>query len=345
MEKILKSLKKILNFADISPDNEFKLCSIFYLNCLLQDENVTRCFLYDDQVREDSGETMFNILERLFKSKHLNKLIQQRVAFVFLNNFVKMFDFEFIYMKNRNFFYLIIHLLCVEIGLCLQSSDYEQEYAISDQLVEIMSIYYGLMEQVIIILSTASPFDTGDTDDEDDDDEEDREDINDKINVIEAKNEPELKKVIKVMIECLETVLLFVKDNLSVTEKLNEKECVLVASSIRLLSCWVAHENLLDEKLVELMPKIIKFCDTYYPENGIDSDKNVLQVNVFDFVVPALQRILIDHKDKLQEKASIKKGKEEDEAKFEFEKAEIKESIENITKLLDECYLHTESSK
>jgi len=316
-------------------ESEFKLCSIFYLNYLLQDENVMQFFISDQQDERDEeiGEVMFSILESLFKSKNLNKLIKQRVAFVFLNNFVKMFDFEFIYMKNRNFFYLIIHLLCVEIGLCLQSSDYDQEYAISDQLVETMSIYYGLMEQVIIILSTASPFDTDD-DDEDNDDEYDDTD--------EAKNEPELKKVIKVIIECLETVLLFIKDNLDMNEKLSDKECVLVASSIRLLSCWVAHENLLDEKLVEIMPKIIKFCERHYPRG---EKNNELQVNVFDFVVPALQRILIDHKDKLQEKASSKKLNDSDETKLEYEKAEIKESIETVTKLLDECYMHTESTK
>lgn len=292
-----------------------------------------QCFQIGEQQEqaEELGEKMFNILESLFKSKHLNKMIKQRVAFVFLNNFVKMFDFEFIYMKNRNFFYLIIHLLCVEIGLCLQSSDYDQEYAINDQLVETMSVYYGLMEQVIIILSTASPFDT------DSNDEENDEDID-----TEAKNEPELKKVIKVIIECLDTVLLYIKDNLDTDKKLNEKECVMIASSIRLLSCWVAHENLLDEKLVDLMPKIIKFCERYYPSS---EKNNELQVNVFDFVIPALQRILIDHKDKLLEKTTSKRVEDGDETKLEYEKAEIKESIEAITKLLDECYLHTESTK
>ena len=141
------------------------------------------------------------------------------------------------------------------------------------------------------------------------------------------------------IIECLETILLFVKDCLETYEKLNEKECVLVVSSVRLLSCWVAHESLLDEKLVELVPKIIKFCEYHY---SVGSEvKNELQVNVYDFVVPALQRILFDQKDKLQDKSGLKSSQVEDEAKFEFEKLEINENIDNLTKLIDECCLHT----
>jgi hypothetical protein len=278
---------------------------------------------------DESADLIFQILETLFKSKQLNKLIKSRVAFVLLDNFVKMFDFEFIYMKNRNFFYLIIHLLCVEIGLNLQLSDYDQEYCIDDQLVSTMSIYYTLLEKIIIILSTASPFDTEKSENSDSDREE------------EESYEPELKRVTHVIIECLETVLLFIKDRLDLSrEKLSETECVLVVSSVRLLSCWVAHENLFDENLIDLVPKIVKFSEQH---------KNKFEINVYDFIVPALQRILIDQKDKLQIKCAVatkasKKTEDRDETKFEFEKAEINESIENLTKLLDQCYLYASNN-
>ena len=154
-----KCLRHLLS-ATHSCQSEFKFCLVYYLNYLLQEEPASAYFSRDESMHDESSQNIFALLESLFKSKKLSKLIKQRVVFVLLNNFVNKFEFEFIYMKNRNFFYLIIHLLCVEIGLNLQASDYNQDYVIDSQLVDTMSIHYSLMEQVIIILSTASPFDT-----------------------------------------------------------------------------------------------------------------------------------------------------------------------------------------
>ena len=184
-DKIVKTLRALLDFAHGSPQNEFKYCIIFYLNYLLADAQVGRYFAYDECLQERT----FGVLESLFKSKQLSKVIKQRVAFVLLSHFVKLVDFEFIYMKNRNFFYLIIHLLCIEIGLNLQSSDYGQECSVSDQLVDSMTIYYSLLEQIIIILSTASPFDQEESDSESENENKEKND----------EYEPELKRVIKVI--------------------------------------------------------------------------------------------------------------------------------------------------
>ena len=89
-------------------------------------------------------------------------------------------------MKNRSFFYLIIHLLCIEIGFNLQDSDdlnvkLDASKVVFTKLSDKMSIFYSLMEEVIIILSTASPFDSQDVDSEDE-------------AVTEKDEEPELKK-------------------------------------------------------------------------------------------------------------------------------------------------------
>jgi hypothetical protein len=85
-------------------------------------------------------------------------------------------------------------LLCIDIAYSLE----ETKNGID--LSDIISVYYSLMEEIIIILSTASPFD-----DEGDDSDEDKrkEDI-----------EPEFKNVIKVIVETLETIILFGEKNL-----------------------------------------------------------------------------------------------------------------------------------
>lgn len=131
----------------------------------------------------------------------------------------------------------------------------------------------------------------------------------------------------------LETIILFIKDNLANYEKLNQNECVLVISSIRLLNCWLSHENLLEDELIELMPQIIKFCDHHYS----DSLNKGLNINVYEFIIPALQRVLIDQKDSLQLKTSDKK-KTEDAVKFEFEVSEINQKVNMVTDLLEKCY-------
>ena len=97
-------------------------------------------------------------------------------------------------MKNRNFFYFIIHLLCIEIGFTLEEANKESNRNHSillKDLADIISVYYGLLEEIIIILSTASPFD--DNEDITDEDE------NDMAPKTDQEYEPELKKAIKII--------------------------------------------------------------------------------------------------------------------------------------------------
>jgi hypothetical protein len=230
-------------------------------------------------------------------------------------------------MKNRNFFYFIIHLLCIEIGFTLEEANKESNRNHSillKDLADIISVYYGLLEEIIIILSTASPFD--DNEDITDEDE------NDMAPKTDQEYEPELKKAIKIIVESLETIIMYVKDSLEDFTQLKENELVLQIASIRLLICWLAHETLLDEKLIELMPKLIQFGEYY---DSLDIKEN--KVNIFQFLSPGLQRYLID----LEEKQTVlQNSKQIDVIKSEFEKSEINDQINSINKMLQKCNIH-----
>lgn len=78
-------------------------------------------------------------------------------------------------MKDRKFFYFVIHVTCIQTALNLEAAG--QQTSLDDTNLALMAILYQLLEDVIIILSTASPFDAGD--DEEDEDEEDYDDDED----------------------------------------------------------------------------------------------------------------------------------------------------------------------
>lgn len=315
--KISKCLKSLLN-AIKQNQNRFKFCLINNLNCYFLEDLTTREYFATDF----ASDLLFNVLNDLFRSK-LSRAFKV-VAFKLLDQFVKLFQFECIYLKNRSFFYFIIHLLCIEISYSLeeatQATTSNQE--IDSNLTDRISIYYSLLEEIIIILSTASPFDDNE-DQLDDTDEEEEEEKEPK------DKEPELENAIKVIVEALEAILMFVKDALDEMSNLKPNELILQVASIRLLICWLSHETLLEEKLIELMPKLIKFADFSKTE----------QVNLFQFLKPGLERYLIDLKER-QEFLSQSKQMQTDLVRFQFEQSEINEKINTISNMLQTCNIN-----
>ena len=326
--RVIQCLKELLN-ATNNHQGEFKFCLINSLNYFLEDEHVGKYFI-DEHLSDEASELIFKVINDLFKSK-VNKSVKE-LAFVLLKNFVKFFNFEFIYMKNRNFFYLIIHLLCIEVGFNLETSNKSENNQFFGSLTDTMSVYYSLLEEIIIILSTASPFDTksnktGQTEHEDQEekDEDEDEDLN---------YEPEFKKVIKILVEVLQSIISFVKDELNNFKVLGLSEKILLTASIRLLICWMAHESILEQDLLDLMPKMLDFAEF---NQSLDSNE---KVNVFEFLLPGLQRVLIDRQDRV-EFLNSKKVKTQDKVKMEFEINEIAEQINSIEEMLNVCYKHT----
>lgn len=319
-EQIEKGLKSLLIGIETN-QTKFKFTLIHYLNYIMENQNVND-YLKRPNMDEPCSQSLFNIIDDLFKSK-LNESNRQ-IAFSLLNNFIRLYQFEYIYMKNRNFFYLLIHLLCIQITINLQN--YSQDENSNKDFIKKLSTYYSLLEEVIIILSTASPFDSQNSSASDSDDQESKNDDDDNY-------EPEFKKVIKIIVETLETIILYVKDSFEACsdnyEKLTENNQIIIVSSIRLLLCWLTHETLLEEDLLNLFPRIINFCDYFH-----SSCLNTYEINVFEFLMPGLQRVLNDLHDKLQMESQNKK---DDEVTVEFNKTKIKEEIRDIENMIEKC--------
>jgi hypothetical protein len=316
---------------------EFKFFLLNYLNYFMQQEEVFGRFFNDDESK--FADLIFNILNDLLKSK-LNQEAKD-LAFVLLNNFVKLYQFEYVYMKNRPFFYLTINLLCIQVGLNLENISLSKDlYLIANK----MSIYYSLLEEVIIILSTADPFGNendsiSSTDDRYYDSDASENDQDNDIDFKttdkkEAISEPELSQAIKVIVECLQSIIGFIRDSLDLESKdfknLNSNMIMLLVSSIRVILCWLSYESLLEDEIVDLIRnRVVKFADYLNDELHYD-------VNVLEFVLPGVQRVKADQENRLIQKIEKSKSKQ-DEVKLEFQKIELKENIESLNKILEKC--------
>ncbi len=143
-------------------------------------------FFTSDSLNEFASDCLFSILNNLFRGKISRPY--KELGVILLSNFVKLYQFEFIYMKNRSFFYFLIHLICIEVSFNLQEeaddkvTQVKEGFEIFKSLSDKMSVLYTLLEEVIVILSTASPFDKN----EESDDFEDE--------ACDEDEEPELKK-------------------------------------------------------------------------------------------------------------------------------------------------------
>jgi hypothetical protein len=227
----------------------------------------------------------------------------------------------------------------------VQSDDFNKQIIEKKNMLNKISILYSLLEDVIVILSTASPFDYEKSENESG--SENSYDDSDGDGAEEEENlEPELRKVIAVVVDALEIILTYVKDTLN---ELRNKEidessncCMMVFSSIRLLVCWLAHEGLLEEQILDLMPKIIDFCEHFHSNLMKKS-----QINIYELIKPGLERVLNDQQEKLSRRKSMgviarskSKSKLDDEVKYEFEIQEIQEKIESISQLIETCKQH-----
>lgn len=312
-EKILNEFRNFLNYT-VSIQSEFKFQLLNYINFFLSNDSIKNYILSNAELNDLFIDKILNILNDLFKSKV--KIIIQEQGFFLLSNFVSVFDFEPVYMKDRNFFYLLIHLLCIQVSLNLQKSYETSELNVDHELTNKMSVYYYLFEQVIKILSTASPFDT-------DDSEEDL------CETEQKEAEPEFGKVIKIIVEALETISLFIKDNLANDFSQMNNDCLLLlASSIRVLLCWMTHESLLEEEILDIIPNMIEFSEHLTSKS--------FKLDISKFITAGLTRLLCDKRHALEFKLSSPKYKD-DLVKLESESNEIKEQIDMLQSMINRC--------
>lgn len=134
--------------------------------------------------------------------------------------------------------------------------------------------------------------------------------------------------VIKVIVETLELIITFLKDSLNdKVASMSDDELILQVASIRLLVCWLAHESLLETEIMGLMPELIKFAEFMTHKNT--------ELNVFEFLVPGLQRVLIDQEEKYATR--LESLSKLDAVKAEFIDTELKEKIDSTKTLLEKC--------
>lgn len=169
--RFAENFSTLLSRTDSTKSSKFKFQLINYLNCLLACKHVGDHIMANEELNETSAREIYSIVNELVRAKQ-----EIQLAFFLLKHFVDLFQFEYIYMKDRKFFYLVIHMMCIQTALSLESASTN---ALTDIDISLIAIYYQLLEDVIIILSTASPFDDGDDEDEDEDEDDEDDDLSD----------------------------------------------------------------------------------------------------------------------------------------------------------------------
>lgn len=127
--------------------------------------------------------------------------------------------------------------------------------------------------------------------------------------------------------------MIYIKDELSSPEHakaLNAQSKALVASSIRLLMCWLSHESLLETEILDLMPHILAFTESA----STDSDTQ----HLYTFLSAGLQKIYLN----LMAKRDLKKSSA---AKNEFEIYEIEQDMDKVKGMLDKCYVNMDQTQ
>lgn len=140
--------------------------------------------------------------------------------------------------------------------------------------------------------------------------------------------------------------MVYLKDELAEAEtdlhKLDSNSMALIASSIRLLMCWLSHESLLEKEIFELMPKFILFS-----ANLSTASLNFSQISLYEFMSAGLQKIYLNLKAKY-DLCEMKKSKSVDlnsGVQCEFEKLELNEEMKSVKEMLDKCYANMKDPK
>ena len=169
----------------------------------------------------------------------------------------------------------------------------------------------------------------------------------------QPKNEPELESVIKIVVELLESVMIYLKDILgdcSHLDQLNAKSNVLVASSIRLLMCWLAHESLLENEILDLMPKFMKFAEYVDKLEVGGGGGGISSHDLFSFISAGAQKIYLNIKSRfdLKKSKSVGGGGKKlamSDAKSEFEIFELSQEMDKVKLIMDTCDEHISNNK
>lgn len=147
--------------------------------------------------------------------------------------------------------------------------------------------------------------------------------------------------MIKIVVELLESVIIYLKDELvsangrdnKPIDKLDVRSICLISSSIRLLMCWLSHESLLEKEILDLMPRFLYFAEQIHNKDSSNDE----QINLYNFLSAGLQKIYLN----LSVKKDLKKTtKKNDLVKREFETVELDEEMQRVKNMMDTCYVN-----
>ena len=315
-DEINAFLKTILQVIEKKHDKlKFKLIKLF--------ENLTKMSSVSNRLsllfKDDTklvNETVLNIFNDLFKTKNLKSIVKD-VVFSTFSWFIQNSEnfLDEIYKINKQLFYLIAHLVSIEIRLFLEDNTKTlNDLALNRETgLDRLSVFYTIFEKFIIFIAI-SPL------------------------INEESDEQQIKFLLKLIMETMNTILAFIKDVLASKEyekldassddnvKLNGY--LILVASIRVLTCWFAYEELIEYEIIDLYDDIVKFSEHYvtFYKNSVSF------INIYQFLVPGLNRFIENNKDVVGEISSNTNASSENDClieKFDIVKRNLKICSEN----------------
>ena len=143
-------------------DLKFKLLIIFEKMIKMNSISVYLKNLFNEKPKL-SQETIPSVFNDLIKSKNLKSSVKD-VAFSILSFFIENNEkfLDEIYLKNKQLFYLISHLISIEIRIALEDNTktLNDLSANRDVLLNRLSIYFTIFEKFIIFIAISPLIDT-----------------------------------------------------------------------------------------------------------------------------------------------------------------------------------------
>jgi hypothetical protein len=305
------SLLAILQKIEMRQDElKFKLIKMF--EKLVKLNPISEYLTVLMRERPEITNTVLKVFGDLFKTKNLKPVVKDNVFSLFsyfIENNEKFLDE--IYTAHRQLFYLIAHLVSIEIRLGLEDNTkcFSELAMIKEAFLDRLSIYYTVFEKFIIFIAISPLINT---------------DIDEK----------QMSYLLNITIETMNTIISFLKDVLTNKEYEKLDGCedyvrlngyLIVIASIRVLTCWFAYEELLEYEIIDLLSDVVKFGDHYV---GLYKDTANF-INVFQFLTPGLHRFVNNNEEVVDEMCKNVKMKDYD--------VDLVEKFSNVKQMMKYC--------
>jgi hypothetical protein len=262
------------------------------------------------------NETVIKIFNELFKSKNLKPVVRD-VVFNIVGWFIENTEnfLDEVYKVNKQLFYLIAHLISIEIRLILEDNTKTIIDLGSNREIVLnrLSVFYTIFEKFIIFIAI-SPL------------------------INEESDEQQIKYLLKLIMETMRTIMEFLKDLLTTNgyEKLDDIDesvklngYLIIVASVRVLTCWFAYEELMEYEIIDLSDLIVKFSDHYV---SFYKNSNSF-INIFQFLLPGLKRFTENNEETVNEMSRNETKDEDLIEKYNIVKNSLKHCDERLKQI------------